>query len=199
MAIDPSINVVLILVLSSIAYLFGSISAAIIVCKIMGYPDPRTQGSNNPGATNVLRIAGKKAAVITLILDMLKGFIPVLICVIWFDDELTTACVAMAAFLGHLYPIFFSFKGGKGVATAFGAIFALSWPVALAMVATWLLVAYGLKISSMAAIVAAALAPLYFLGLTHSLIFVIVSVALSMLLIWRHRSNIQRMLAGTEK
>lgn len=191
---DPISSIVLILT----AYLIGSISAAIIVCKIMGLPDPRTQGSNNPGATNVLRLGGKKAAAITLFADMLKGFLPVLIAVLLKSDELTLALVAMAAFLGHLYPVFFGFKGGKGVATALGVILALSWPVALAMMLTWLVVAYGLKISSMSALAASALAPFYFWWLTGSDIFIIMSVVLSTLLIWRHRTNIKRLLDGTE-
>ena len=191
---DPVSTIVLIL----IAYLIGSISAAIIVCKIMGLPDPRTQGSNNPGATNVLRIGGKKAAAITLFGDMLKGFLPVLAAVLLKSDELTLALVAMAAFLGHLYPVFFGFKGGKGVATALGVILGLSWPVALAMMLTWLAVTYGLKISSMSALVAAALAPFYFWWLTDSKVYIIMSVVLSTLLIWRHRSNIKRLLDGTE-
>lgn len=186
------------IVLTLTAYLFGSISTAIIVCKMMSLPDPRTQGSNNPGATNVLRLGGKKAAAITLFGDMFKGFLPVLIAVLLNNDELTLALVAMAAFLGHLYPVFFGFKGGKGVATAFGVILGLSWPVAVAMILTWLAVAYGLKISSMSALVAAALAPFYFWWLTGSNIFIIMSVCLSILLIWRHRSNIKRLLDGTE-
>lgn len=192
---DPILTTVLILS----AYLIGSISAAIIVCKIMGLPDPRTLGSNNPGATNVLRIGGKKAAAITLFGDMLKGFLPVMAAVLLKSDELTLALTAMAAFLGHLYPIFFSFKGGKGVATALGVILALSWPVAAAMMLTWIAVAYGLKISSMAALVAAALSPLYFWWLTGSDVFISLSIILSILLIWRHRSNIKRLLDGTEK
>jgi len=191
---DPVLTIILTLT----AYLFGSISAAIIVCKILGLPDPRTQGSNNPGATNVLRIGGKKAAAITLAADMLKGFLPVLLAVLLNSDELTLALVAFAAFLGHLYPLFFGFKGGKGVATALGVILGLSWPVALAMMLTWLAVAYGLKVSSMAALVAAALAPFYFWWLTGSEVFIIMSVLLSILLIWRHRSNIQRLIDGTE-
>lgn len=190
---DPVLTIILTLT----AYLFGSISAAIIVCKIMGLPDPRTQGSNNPGATNVLRLGGKKAAAITLIADMLKGFFPVLLAVLLNSDELTLALVAAAAFLGHLYPIFFGFKGGKGVATVLGVILGLSWPVAVAMMLTWLAVAYGLKISSMSALVAAALAPFYFWWLTGSNIFIIMSVFLSTLLIWRHRTNIKRLLDGT--
>lgn len=194
MLTDPVLTIILTLT----AYLFGSISAAIIVCKILGLPDPRTQGSNNPGATNVLRIGGKKAAAITLAADMLKGFLPVLLAVLLNSDELTLALVAFAAFLGHLYPLFFGFKGGKGVATALGVILGLSWPVALAMMLTWLAVAYGLKVSSMAALVAAALAPFYFWWLTGSEVFIIMSVLLSILLIWRHRSNIQRLIDGTE-
>ena len=194
MLTDPVLTIILTLT----AYLFGSISAAIIVCKILHLPDPRTKGSNNPGATNVLRIGGKKAAAITLAADMLKGFLPVLLAVLLNSDELTLALVAFAAFLGHLYPLFFGFKGGKGVATALGVILGLSWPVALAMMLTWFAVAYGLKVSSMSALVAAALAPFYFWWLTGSEVFIIMSVLLSMLLIWRHRSNIQRLLDGTE-
>lgn len=189
---------ILTLVLSLTAYLFGSISAAIITCKAMGLPDPRTQGSNNPGATNVLRIGGKKAAVITLLGDMLKGLLPVLLVVALNGDNLTLALVASAAFLGHLYPVFFGFKGGKGVATAFGAIAGVSWSVALAMLVTWLTVAYGLKVSSMSAIVTAALAPFYFWWFDGSITLTIMAVFISTLLIWRHRSNIKRMIEGTE-
>lgn len=186
------------IVLTIAAYLIGSVSAAIITCKVMGLPDPRTQGSNNPGATNVLRIGGKKAAVITLIGDMMKGLIPVLIALLLKSDELTLALVATAAFLGHLYPVFFGFKGGKGVATAFGSILGVSWPVALAMLVTWLTVAYGMKISSLSALIAAALAPFYFWWLSGSTIFIIMGTFISMLLIWRHRSNIKKLMEGTE-
>jgi glycerol-3-phosphate acyltransferase PlsY len=192
---DPILSTALIIT----AYLFGSVSAAIIVCKVMALPDPRTQGSNNPGATNVLRIGGKKAAAITLVADMLKGFIPVLVAILLNSDELTLALVAIAAFLGHLYPAFFGFKGGKGVATALGVFLALSWPVALAMILTWLLVAYGLKISSMSALVASALSPFYFWWLNGSNIFIIMSFFITVLLFWRHRTNIKRLLEGTEK
>ena len=186
------------LVLTLTAYLFGSISAAIITSKIMGLPDPRTQGSNNPGATNVLRLGGKKAAAITLFGDMLKGLIPVLIAVLLKSDDLTLALVATAAFLGHLYPVFFAFKGGKGVATAFGVILGVSWPVALAMLLTWLSVAYGLKISSLSALVTAVLAPFYFWWLSGSDVFIIMAAFISMLLIWRHRTNIKKLLQRTE-
>src|SRR5437016_5515458 len=124
-----------------IAYIFGSLSSAIIVCKLMGLPDPRTQGSNNPGATNVLRIGGKKAAAITLIGDMLKGLAPVLIVKILGMPFMVIAVAGLAAFIGHLFPVFFSFKGGKGVATALGCLLAISLPAALSWSVTWLLVA----------------------------------------------------------
>ena len=198
MPAEPISTIVLTAVLTIAAYLIGSISTAIITCKVMGLPDPRTEGSNNPGATNVLRIGGKKAAAFTLIGDMLKGLLPVLVAVAFKSDDLTLALVACAAFLGHLYPVFFGFKGGKGVATAFGAILGVSWPVSLAMLVTWLTVAYGLKISSMSALVTAALAPFYFWWLSGSSTLIIMAVFISILLVWRHRSNIKRILQGTE-
>ncbi|MCU7837247.1 MAG: glycerol-3-phosphate 1-O-acyltransferase PlsY [gamma proteobacterium symbiont of Taylorina sp.] len=187
------------IVLTIIAYLFGSVSAAIITCKLMGLPDPRTVGSNNPGATNVKRFGGKKAAAITLFGDMLKGFLPVILALGLQSNELTLALVACAAFLGHCYPIFFGFKGGKGVATAFGVILGISWPVALLMLLTWLLIAYGLKISSLSALVTAVLAPFYFWWLEGSIILISMGSFISIMLIWRHRSNIQRLLQGEEK
>ena len=180
------------------AYLLGSLSAAIITCKLMGLPDPRSEGSRNPGATNVLRFGGKKAAAITLLGDSLKGLIPVLIARLAGADETVLAATAMAAFLGHLYPIFFRFHGGKGVATAMGVLLGISWPVALAAAATWLVMAKGLKISSLSALTAAVLAPLYMRLLEPSDAFFAMTVALAILLVWRHRSNIQRLLSGTE-
>ncbi len=192
-------ELILTITLTIAAYLIGSISAAIITCKVMGLPDPRTLGSNNPGATNVKRIGGNKAAAITLFADMLKGFLPVGIAQLLTSDELTLVLVASAAFLGHLYPIFFAFKGGKGVATAFGVILAISWPVALAMLLTWLLIAYGLKISSLSALVNAVVAPFYFWWLDGSILFMSMGSFISLMLIWRHRSNIQRILSGEEK
>ncbi len=179
-------------------YLFGSLSSAIIVCKLWGLPDPRTQGSNNPGATNVLRIGGKKAAAVTLLGDTLKGVVPVLIARLLEADAQTLALVAMAAFLGHLYPVFFGFKGGKGVATALGVLLALAWPVALAAAATWLVVAKVFKISSLAALIAACLSPLYAWLLAQPREFVIMLGVMSLLLIWRHRSNIRNLLSGAE-
>ncbi len=182
------------------AYLLGSLSAAIITCKLMGLPDPRSEGSRNPGATNVLRFGGKKAAAITLLGDSLKGLIPVLVARLAGVDDTVLAATAMAAFLGHLYPIFFGFHGGKGVATAMGVLLGIAWPVALAAAATWLVIAKGLKISSLAALIAAVLAPLYMwlLESEPGSAFLSMTVALAILLVWRHRSNIQRLLSGAE-
>jgi len=180
------------------AYLLGSISTAIITCKMMGLPDPRTQGSNNPGATNVLRIGGKKAAALTLVGDFLKGLTPVLVGLVLKVEPLVLALIAMAAFLGHLYPIFFSFKGGKGVATALGVILGLSWQVALAALLTWLVMAKLFKISSLSALTAAVLTPLYCWLLTPQMEYIIMFSVMSLLLIWRHRSNIQKLLSGEE-
>lgn len=182
------------------AYLLGSLSAAIITCKLMGLPDPRSEGSRNPGATNVLRFGGKKAAAITLLGDSLKGLIPVLVARLAGVEDTVLAATAMAAFLGHLYPIFFSFHGGKGVATAMGVLLGVAWPVALAAAATWLVVAKGLKISSLAALIAAVFTPLYMWLLVpeSGSAFLSMTVALAILLVWRHRSNIQRLLSGAE-
>lgn len=180
------------------AYLFGSISSAIIVCRLMGLPDPRTQGSNNPGATNVLRFGGKKAAAIVLLGDMLKGVIPVLIAVQLTDNANVLAATGFAAFIGHLYPVFFGFLGGKGVATAFGVFAALNWQVGLLVGATWLLIAKVFKISSLAALIASALAPLYFWWMLPDKIYTYMVIVLAVILIWRHRSNIQNLMKGTE-
>lgn len=187
------------IILIALAYLIGSLSTAIIVCKTMGLPDPRKQGSGNPGATNVLRIGGKKAAAITLLGDMLKGFIPVLAAHTFTPSPTTIAIVAMAAFLGHLYPIFFRFRGGKGVATAFGVLLGLSWPVALAVLATWLLTVFLSKTSSLSAMTTAALTPLYTWWLEGSGAYFVLSMVLPILLIWRHRENIQKLIHGKEE
>ena len=180
------------------AYLIGSISAAILVCKLMGLPDPRTQGSNNPGATNVLRIGGKKAAAIVLLGDGLKGLIPVAIgqSLGLGIGELTW--VALAAFLGHVYPLFFGFKGGKGVATFIGALLVLHFYTGLAFVATWLFVAKVLKISSLSALIATLLTPLYFYLLTSEAQASYVLILMGLWIFWTHRSNIKRMVSGEE-
>jgi len=180
------------------AYLLGSVSSAIVVCRLMGLPDPRTQGSNNPGATNVLRIGGKKPAAITLVGDSLKGFIPVISANLIGVDALTLAAVSMAAFLGHLYPLFFRFQGGKGVATALGVQFGLSWMIGGAVAAIWLFMAYVVKISSLSALVSMALAPFIIWLATDSTALTIMSVIMTLLLFWRHRSNIQKLLSGSE-
>ena len=181
-----------------LGYLAGSISTAIIVCRVMGLPDPRSEGSGNPGATNVLRFGGKKAAAITLAGDFLKGLLPVLLSR-WADlDDTGLALTALAAFLGHLYPVFFGFEGGKGVATAFGAILGLSWPVALAGLVTWLFMAFVVRISSLSALTAAALTPLFAWGFGLAAVSFAAVLLMVGLLIWRHRSNIQNLLAGAE-
>lgn len=180
------------------AYLLGSLSTAIITCKLMGLPDPRTQGSGNPGATNVLRLGGKKAAAITLLGDACKGVVPVLVAQVFGLPAIILAATALGAFLGHLYPVFFRFQGGKGVATAFGALIALAWPVGVAILITWLLMAKLFRISSLSALTAAVLAPLYMWWLRPVPEFLGVTVIISVLLIWRHRSNIRNLLQGAE-
>ena len=180
------------------AYLLGSISSAIVVCRLMGLPDPRTQGSNNPGATNVLRIGGKKAAAITLLGDSLKGFVPVALCHLLDRPELIFALVGAAAFLGHLYPVFFGFRGGKGVATALGVQFGLGWTIGAAVAATWLFMAKVANISSLAALISMLLAPLYIWLLWPSPALLVMQVSITLLLIWRHRSNIRNLLRGSE-
>jgi len=181
------------------AYLIGSISSAIIVCRLLRLPDPRQHGSGNPGATNVLRVGGKKAAAVTLLGDMLKGLLPVLIAKLLDMPSLVLALTGIAAFLGHLYPVFFRFKGGKGVATMLGVLFGFHWAVGLASALTWLVVAKVFKISSLSALVATLLAPFYvliILGADKPLI--ITTAAMTLILFWRHRSNIQNLLSGKE-
>ncbi len=180
------------------AYLLGSFSSAILYCRLTGLPDPRTQGSGNPGATNVLRLGGKKAAVITLLGDLLKGLLPTGLASLLHRPELAAAFVGLAAFLGHLYPLYFGFKGGKGVATALGVLLGIN-PITGALVAgTWLLMAKITRISSAAALSAFFLAPLYFYWLTGELAASGVIAAMSCLIFWRHRKNIRNLLAGTE-
>lgn len=180
------------------AYLLGSVSSAILVCRLMGLPDPRTQGSNNPGATNVLRIGGKKAAAITLIGDSLKGVLPMLVAHLLGAGPALLAGVGLAAFLGHLYPILFGFRGGKGVATALGVQIGLYWPIGLTVAAIWLIVAKVLKISSLSALVSMTLAPLILWFFWPEKALLGMQLIISGLLIWRHRSNIRNLVAGTE-
>ena len=180
------------------AYLIGSLSSAIIVCKLMGLPDPRGKGSGNPGATNVLRFGGKKAAAITLTGDMIKGLIPVLIAKYMGISVVGIVFVGFAAFIGHLYPVFFHFKGGKGVATMLGVMFGFSWWVGLATVGTWVFIAKIVKISSLSALVATALAPAYVWYWFNDVTAISITALMTIILFWRHRSNIQDLLSGKE-
>jgi glycerol-3-phosphate acyltransferase PlsY len=181
-----------------ISYCIGSVSSAIIVCRIMGLPDPRTEGSRNPGATNVLRLGGKKAAIITLLGDTLKGVLPVLAAKYLGFDDTALALIAFAAFLGHLFPLFFRFEGGKGVATALGCMLALNWPTGVCWMATWGIMAFLFRYSSLSALTASLLAPLYIWFFTGNLFWVMMIAIMSILLIIRHRGNIRKLLAGKE-
>ncbi len=181
-----------------LSYFIGSISAAIITCKILGKVDPRTVGSNNPGATNVLRHGGKKAAVITLLGDMLKGLIPVAIGHAFSLDWAWLALIGIAAFLGHLYPIYYGFKGGKGVATAFGVFLGLNPIVGIVVLLTWIISALIFNISSLSALIASLLAPIYFYIVTASLPLFGGLLFITIMIYWRHRTNIIEIINGTE-
>lgn len=190
-----------------LAYLIGSLSFAVLVSRTLGLDDPRTYGSGNPGATNVLRSGSKAAAVATLVLDAAKGWLPVALVRWWGKpygfEEGTLALVGLAAFLGHLWPVFFRFQGGKGVATALGVLLGVSGWLGLAVALTWVLVALVSRYSSLAALIAAVCAPAYYLLLDGVLwnadSRIAVSIgAMALLLIWRHQENIQRLLQGTE-
>ena len=185
-------------ILIFIAYLMGSIASAILVCKLFGLADPRSEGSGNPGATNVMRLHGKKAAILTLAGDVLKGVIPVLIAKAIGSSELIVALCGVAAFLGHLFPIFFKFKGGKGVATLVGILFATHWLLGLAYVLSWLLAAFIFRYSSLAALLAALLTPLYSWFILQNTAYLITQALMAAILIWRHQSNIRKLIAGTE-
>ena len=188
-------------------YLVGSLSFAVIVSRVMGLNDPRTYGSKNPGATNVLRSGSKAAAIITLLLDALKGWVPVVL-VKYFGkpyglEDGTLAMVGLAAFVGHLFPVFFRFQGGKGVATALGVLLGFSGLLGLATAASWLIIAYFFRYSSLASLVAAVFAPVYYVfgdGLVWYLdksILLAISI-MSLLLVWRHAANMTRLMKGTE-
>lgn len=189
------------------AYLLGSLSFAVIVSRIMGLNDPRTYGSKNPGATNVLRSGSKPAAVVTLLLDGAKGWLPVAL-IAWYGKpygmlEGTMALAGLAAFLGHLFPVFFRFRGGKGVATALGVLLGFNWMLGLAAALSWLLIAVFFRYSSLASLVAAVFAPVYYVFgdgvawyVDKSLLLAMAVMAL--LLAWRHAANINRLIKGTE-
>ena len=180
------------------AYFVGSLSSAIILCKLAGLPDPRSQGSGNPGATNVLRFGGKKLAATVLLLDVVKGIIPVLIGVLLGFDTNWLAAIAFAAFIGHLYPVFFQFKGGKGVATAIGGLLVISPILAGSILLTWLVVFLISRISSLSAIMAAALTPLYSLWFIDSTPARWIILVMAIMLLARHHTNIKRLLEGEE-
>ncbi|MGD9833230.1 MAG: glycerol-3-phosphate 1-O-acyltransferase PlsY [Piscinibacter sp.] len=184
------------------AYLIGSLSFAVIISRLMGLSDPRTYGSGNPGATNVLRSGNKAAAILTLVFDALKGYVPVLLVAIYGGryglGEGTAALVGLAAFLGHLWPVFFKFQGGKGVATAAGVLLALNPWLGAATLLTWIIIAAFFRYSSLAAIVSAAFAPFYQLLIWGAGPTAIAVAVMGLLLIWRHSANIQKLLKGNE-
>lgn len=190
-----------------LAYLIGSLSFAVVVSRVMGLSDPRTYGSKNPGATNVLRSGSKKAAVLTLLLDALKGWLPVFVVKGWGEafglGDGTVALVGLAAFLGHLWPVFFRFQGGKGVATAAGVIFGFEPWLGLASMLTWVIIAYFFRYSSLASIVTAVFAPAFYLFGHHVAwnapnVMILSLAVMGLLLVWRHAENINRLIAGKE-
>lgn len=189
-----------------IAYLIGSISFAVVVSKCMRLPDPHSYGSGNPGATNVLRTGNKLAAVLTLVGDALKGYLAVMLARILLGDTSLTSTlnswllcgVVIAVFLGHLFPIFHGFKGGKGVATACGILFGINWILGIATLSTWVIVATFMRYSSLAALAAAVFGPIYFVFLFGFQPMAIALAFICALLIWRHRSNIRNLMNGTE-
>ncbi|MEQ8426302.1 MAG: glycerol-3-phosphate 1-O-acyltransferase PlsY [Gammaproteobacteria bacterium] len=189
------LHATLLLILS---YLLGSIASAILVCRMLGLSDPRAGGSGNPGATNVLRLHGKRAAIMTLAGDVLKGVIPVLLAKLLGQPAWVVAGCGLLAFAGHLFPVFFAFKGGKGVATLIGVLFASHWLIGTGFVLTWLLVAALFRYSSLAALVAALTSPAYTWYVLQELPFIICHAIMVVLLFWRHRSNIRNLLNGSE-
>lgn len=185
-------------VLPALAYLLGSLSTGVIVARLFGLQDPRATGSKNPGATNLLRYGGKLAAVLTLAGDILKGVVAIWAARLVTDDAVILALVGFAVFIGHLWPVFFGFRGGKGVATAFGVLTALQPWVGAALVATWLSVAIVFRYSSLAAIVSALLTPLYVWWLLPGAPYLYATLAMTALLLWRHRINLKRLASGKE-
>lgn len=181
-----------------LAYLIGSISSAILIARLFALADPRTMGSGNPGATNILRQGNKTAALLTLVGDVLKGVIPVVIARIFTGDPVILALAGGAAFLGHVFPLYYRFQGGKGVATALGVYLALSWPTGLTLVACWLVIAAAFRYSSLAAIVTAAASPLIVAYWMPHPALVIMALVLAAVLLWRHRQNLARLARGEE-
>jgi glycerol-3-phosphate acyltransferase PlsY len=180
------------------SYLLGSLSTAIIVCRAMGLPDPRTTGSQNPGATNVLRSGSKLAAALTLLGDSLKGLLAVLVARALSDEAAVLSAAAGGAFLGHLFPLYFRFRGGKGVATAFGVVLGLSWITGALGLLTWLTMTLTFRVSSLSALISFALIPVYFWLVEGQALTTVVLALLSLVLFWRHRGNLRRLLRGEE-
>ena len=185
------------------AYLLGSVSFAVVVSKAYGLPDPHEYGSGNPGATNVLRTGNRKAALITLVGDGLKGFVAVFaamkIAPLIGAPDWAIPAVAVAVFVGHCWPVFHRFSGGKGVATCAGIVFALHWPLGLALTVIWLVMAFGFKISSLAALTAAVLMPLGMFYVAGNALVAWAMVPIALILVWRHKANIQQLLEGRER
>ena len=181
-----------------VSYLIGSISSAIIICKVAGLPDPRTQGSKNPGATNVLRFGGKKIAAFVLIFDGLKGALPVITANYFGLSLFELTFILLFAFLGHVFPLFFSFKGGKGVATYLGGLIGINLLIGLTFAIIWLIVAKVLKFSSLAALIATILSPIYFYLITANLQAALVIGLIGLFIIYNHRTNIKRLIKKEE-
>lgn len=187
------------ILLIAFAYFLGSLSFAVVLCKTLGLEDPRLNGSNNPGATNVLRLYGKKLALATLFGDMLKGALPVIIGQLLHQPDMILAIIGLSAFMGHLFPIFFNFKGGKGVATLLGVLFSTAWPLGLAFIATWLIIILLLRYSSVSSLTAATLTPIYMMMTAVSPWFILSHTLMMVLLFWKHRTNLCNLINGTEK
>ena len=185
------------------AYLLGSVSFAVVVSRLMGLPDPRSYGSKNPGATNVLRTGNRLAALLTLLGDGLKGFVAVFavreLAPLVGAPQWLVPVAALAVFVGHLYPLFHRFRGGKGVATAAGIVLAIHWPLGIVLIAVWLTMAFGFKISSLAALTTAVLLPLGLLYAKGPGLDFVAGVAIAALLFWRHRTNIRSLMSGRER
>ena len=181
-----------------LGYLFGSVCSAVIVCRLFSLPDPQTEGSKNPGATNVLRIAGKKYAIIVLITDMLKGFLPVFLANLLGAGPTALGFICLAAVLGHMYPVFFKFKGGKGVATALGALLGFHWLLGSLVIATWLVVALISRYSSLASVIAIVLAPFYSLYVIQNPSAFIPLGLMMMFVVYKHHGNLTRLMDVTE-